>query len=220
MREIGISGHKESRSGFTLIELLIALSIFAVVAVTLYSTFFAGISVWKRSGDTSDIYQDIRTVFDDMARNLKNTVYMTKDKESAYAFSGTSEKIIFMTLEEGADAEMKPTRELVRVSYYFDAAKDEFISERSGILAGFDAEMAAKEVLLRGVEGLQFEYCYDSGDEDEPYLWQEEWEDDEARTPRGVRVTAIVKGMGSKEKASKISRTIFIPTGVLGEKEL
>src|SRR3972149_5589222 len=107
---------KTSHASFTFIELLIALSIFAVVAVTLYSTFFAGISVWKRSGDSSGIYQDIRIVFDDMARDLKNMIYFTKEKESAYAFTGMPQQIAFMTLAEYASEKMTAGKELVKIS--------------------------------------------------------------------------------------------------------
>ncbi|MBU4375978.1 MAG: prepilin-type N-terminal cleavage/methylation domain-containing protein [Candidatus Omnitrophica bacterium] len=210
----------KSPPSFTLIELLIALSIFAVVAVTLYSTFFAGISVWKRSGDTSSAYQDIRVVFDDIARDLKDMIYFTKDGESAYAFIGAPNKVIFMTLEEYASPQMKPAREVVRVSYYFDTAKEEFIKKRADISLGFDIEKAEEDVLLRGVKDFQFEYCYDSGDEDDPYLWQEEWEDDEARIPRGIRIVTVMKAIKSGDEASEITRVIFIPTGVLGKKEL
>lgn len=210
----------DKRAGFTLIELLIAFSIFAVIAVTLYSTFFAGISVWKRSGESSDIYQDIRIALDDIARDLKNMLYFTKDKESSYIFSGTAEETVFMTLAEGASEEMTAEKEIVKTSYSFDAAKGELVREAAGIALGFDTDRAEKEVLLKGVQDFGFEYCYDSGDDDEPYLWQAEWKDDDMKTPRGVRVTIFLKGGKGARDAAKISRVIFIPTGVLGKKEL
>ena len=73
---------KYRTAGFTIIELLIALSIFAVIAVTLYSTFFAGISVWKRSGDKSGTYQDIRVVFGGMGRRaLKKIFFFLEEGE-------------------------------------------------------------------------------------------------------------------------------------------
>src|SRR3989338_7576018 len=143
---------KYRTAGFTIIELLIALSIFAVIAVTLYSTFFAGISVWKRSEDKSGTYQDIRVVFDDIARDLKNMVYFTKEKESAYVFVGMPKKVIFMTLEEYATESMESGKEVARVSYSFDDTKGELIGERAGILVGFDTEKAEDEPLLKDVE--------------------------------------------------------------------
>ncbi len=209
-----------SLTGFTLIELLIALSIFAVVAVTLYSTFLAGISIWKRSGDKSGIYQDIRGVFVDMARDLKNMLYFTKDKESAYVFKGEPKKVVFMTLGEYSSEKMEAGKEIIRISYFFDDAKGELIKESADISVGFDTDKAEKEALLKNVLDFKFEYCYYSGDEEEPYLWQEEWKDEDERIPRGVRITAFLKGVKAGEGTSKVRRVIFIPTGVLGKKEL
>ncbi|MDD5680592.1 MAG: prepilin-type N-terminal cleavage/methylation domain-containing protein [Candidatus Omnitrophica bacterium] len=211
---------KKQNNAFTFIELLIALSIFAVVAVTLYSTFFAGLSVWKRSGDGSDVYQDIRTVFDDMARDFRNMIYFTKDKESMYIFSGMPKEIILMTLEEGASEKMEPYREVVKVTYSFDDTKGELIRQRAALAFGFDLKKAEKEVLLKDLGDFKFEYCYYSGDEDEPYLWQEEWKDEDEKTPRGIRITAVLKNGKGGEEMSKITRVIFIPTGILGKKEI
>lgn len=211
--------NKKCRS-FTLIELLIALSIFAIIAITLYSTFFAGISVWKRSGDNSDAYQNIRIVFEDMARDIKNMIYFTKDKESMYVFSGMPGEIILMTLKEGASEKMEPNKELAKVAYSFDDIKNELIRQEAGIAFGFDVKKAGKEVLLENLEDFKFEYCYDSGDEDEPYLWQEEWKDENAKTPRGIRITASLKTGKNAKEMSKITRVIFIPTGILGKKEI
>ena len=207
-------------AAFTVIELLIALSIFSVIAITLYSTFFAGISTWKRSGDNTGIYQNIRVTFDDIARDLKNMIYFTKDDESAYIFSGTSEQVIFMTLEEGISEKTEPQRELVRIAYSFDNAKGDIVREIAGISLGFDTRKAEKEILLKNVEDFKVEYCYFSGDEDDPYLWQEEWSDEEVKTPRGVKITASLKGGKGSKETSKITRIVFISTGVLGEKEL
>lgn len=211
---------KNRPAGFTLIELLIALSIFAVLAVTLYSTFFAGVSVWRRSGDNSGAYQEIRVVFDDIARDLKNMIYFTKDEESSYVFVGAPQKVIFMMLGEYATESMKAGRELVKISYFFDDAKGELVRAEAGISLGFDIEKAEREVLLGKLEDFKFEYCYNSGDDEEPYLWQEEWQDEDGKTPRGIRITAFLKNAPAGEKAAKVSRVIFIPTGVLGKKEL
>lgn len=211
---------KRRDESFTVIELLIALSIFAVVAVTLYSTFSAGLSVWKRSGDTSDSYQDIRVVLDDMARDFKDMIYFSKDKESMFVFSGMPKEITLMTLEEGATEKLEPNREVVRVAYSFDDVKGELTGQEADITLGFDVNEAEKDILLKGLEDFKFEYCYYSGDEDEPYLWEEEWKDENMQIPRGIRITVFPKNGKNAKDTSKITRIIFIPTGILGKKEL
>ena len=207
------------RRGFTFIELLIAVSIFAVVAIALYSTFFAGISVWRRSGPDGSVYQDVKFAFDDIAKDLKNAVYLSGDEESIFIFSGSAEEIAFITLEP-TFSEEDTGRELVKVAYSFDESEGQLIRKRADILAGFDVEKAEKEVLLDGLEGFTLEYCYDSGDEDAPYLWEEEWEDDEMRLPRGVKVVFLIKTETAGKQPLKFSEIIFVPTGILGEREI
>lgn len=209
----------KSLTGFTLIELFIAISIFAVVAVALYSTFFAGISVWRRSSESGDIHQDIKFALDDITKDLRNIIYCTEDGESIYAFSGTTEEIAFITLEAPFLQEDISRRELAKIAYRFDKNKHQFIRIRVAKSLGFDIEKGEKEVLLKGIEELKFEYCYFSGDEDEPYLWQEEWEDDESRIPRVVRLTFRIKTKREKEPL-EFTKTIFIPIGVLGEEKV
>ena len=67
------------------------------------------------------------------------------------------------------------------------------------------------------MEKFTFEYCYDSGDEDEPYEWEDEWDDEKLRVPRGVKVAAAIKNEATGKNALKFTEIIFAPTGVLGE---
>ena len=211
----------KNKTGFTLIELLIAISIFAVVAIALYSTFFAGIAVWRRSSEGGNIYQDIRLIFADMTKDLRNIIYMYNEKkeESMYTFSGVSEEVVFVTLEASPFEEDISRKELVKVVYRFDKDVSALIRIRADKSIGFDIEKAEKEVLLKGIEEFKFEYCYDSDDEFDPYLWKEEWEGKEFdfKPPQGIRVTFLVKAE-RKRKPLKFSKTIFVPIGVF-EKE-
>lgn len=213
-------GIMKTKTGFTFIELLIAISIFAVVAIALYSTLFAGISVWKRSSEGGDVYQDVRLTFNDITKDLRNIVYMyTKDEESIFSFFGMIDEIVFVTLEGSFFEEDISRKELVKVAYRFDEDADELIRIKADKSLGFDVEKAEKEILLNGVEEFKLEYCYDSGDDDDPYLWKEEWEDEDLRIPRGVRVTFHIETENKKEPL-EFTKTIFIPTGILGEEEL
>ncbi len=209
-----------NKAGFTFIELLIAVSIFTVVAIALYSTFFAGISVWKRSIEGGNIYQDLRFAFDDITRDLRNTVCCSKDEESIFAFSGTAGEIIFITLESAFSEEDIMRRELVKTAYRFDEEASGIIRIEAGKSLGFDIEKGEKEVLLNNVEEFTFEYCYATGDDDDPYEWKEEWVDEKMRVPRGVKVTFLIKAEKGEKETLKFTKIMFIPIGVLGEKEI
>lgn len=209
----------KSSFSFTLIELLIALSIFAVVAIALYSAFSAGIAVWRRSSEGRDAYQDVKFIFDDMTKDLKNALYLSKGEESIYAFSGTTSEIIFMALED-TSSEEGPQKEIVKLAYKYDEGQNELIRLRADISNGFDIEKGEREVLFSNVEEFELEYCYDSGDEDNPYLWKDEWLEGDVGIPRGIRITLLGKAGRRGEEMPKFIKTVFIPTGILGEKEL
>ncbi len=209
-----------NKGAFTFIELLIAVSIFAVVAIALYSTFFAGIMVWKRSGEGGGLYQDVKFTFDYINRDLKNAVTYTTDEESALVFSGTASEVSFVTLEPSFLENGMAGRELISVSYGLEEEEGQLTRRAAGISLGLDTEKAEKEILLKGVEDFKFEYCYDSGDEDEPYLWKEEWEHEGMKVPRGIRLSFLIKSEKGGKGASEFSKIIFVPTGVLGEKEI
>ncbi|MDD5449839.1 MAG: type II secretion system protein, partial [Candidatus Omnitrophica bacterium] len=94
--------------GFTLMELLVAVSIFAVIAVSLYSIFSGGIQIWKRQEKGFVYNHTVRLVFDTMARELRNAINYSQAPQAATAetqaemkllkFTGEEKKLTFITL--------------------------------------------------------------------------------------------------------------------------
>ena len=111
-------------------------------------------------------------------------------------------------------------KELVKVAYRFDTGENQLISLKAEKSLGFDTEKAEKEILLDGVEKFTIFYCYDTGDEDDPYEWKEEWEDAEMRIPRGVKINSLIRSGGDAKDTLEFIKTIFISIGVLGEREV
>lgn len=205
--------------GFTLIELFIAISIFSVVAVALYSAFFAGISVWQRSSESGNIDQDIKFILDDINKDFRNMLCLTNKEESIFAFSGSEKKAAIITETSPFSEGDSSRRELAKVVYEFDDKTGELTRRIAGKDLGFDIEKAGREILLKGIEDLKFSYCYFSGSEDDPYLWEGEWKDSKMRIPKGVRLIFKIKPEDAKESLN-FTKTILIPTGIRGEKEV
>ena len=85
--------------GFTLIELLIALTIFAVIALGIYSTFSTGLNVWRRDKDANRLQQEARWALDKISKELRNAVIYNygPDYPEASAFLGEGDKISFLS---------------------------------------------------------------------------------------------------------------------------
>src|SRR5437899_12332328 len=94
---------REGRHGFTLIELLVSLTIFAVIAVAVYSAFAGGVGAWRRAQEFSSTYQTARLVLDDLANELKNAVVV-----SGTAFVGEAQGRPFLTVRQRPAAPRRP----------------------------------------------------------------------------------------------------------------
>jgi len=211
---------RKGRRAFTFIELLIAVSIFATLAIALYSSFFAGISIWKRSAAGGGVYQDVRFALDDLTRDLKSAAAGGADEDSLFAFSGESERVVFFTSAAAFSGQGAQRRELTRVAYGLDRESGRLFRARAVLAGGFDLDSAEKDTLVEGVEDFSLSYPYDSGDEDDPYIWREEWQNSDMRPPRGVKVSLAIASGNEKGGRLKFDKIIFIPTGVLGKDEI
>ncbi len=220
----GVTRKRISLTGFTLIEMLIAVAIFSVVALALYAAFSSGVSVWRRSEEGMGVYHDVRILLDDMAKELKCAVFFDEsvndDDDRILPFKGGASEISFPTLLPVSAEDGSVMPEIVKVFYRFN--KEESSIERCAVTAaeGYNVDIAVKEVLRKGVFAFNLSYPYDTGDDDDPYEWKDEWDDEEFRVPRGVMITLAVQRPGGDDSGEEFLKAVFIPTGVLGEREL
>lgn len=206
---------KKFNAGFTFIELLIALTIFSIIAASIYYTLNAGIKVWQRGNILIRENQRMRIFFDAMSKDMRNAVPF-----SGIPSQWTENSVTFHTIIDTFSSE-PPHRKLVRRIYYFDDKKGELKRARVIQKEGFDEKYVDEEVLLDNLEDVGFEYAYESGEE---YEWKDEWEfgdEDEGEDiiPRGVKIRVELKGKDD-EKAEIFEKIVLIPIGKLGSEEL
>lgn len=189
--------------GFTLIELTIAMTIFAVIAVSIYATLNAGSRVWTRANPLIEANQASRFFFDNVSRDLKNII---KYSESDPVFEGDARRISFMTLVESWREGLRQL-EVARVTYSLDTDTASIKRTVAGITEGFDENNPVSSEIIKNLkpDDFAFEYCYkEAGSgEDYSYAWSGAW-NDTTKIPRGVRI-----------KLGALKKTIFIPTGEL-----
>lgn len=189
-----------NRKGFTFIELLIALTIFSIIATSMYFTLNTGIKVWSRSNESIRENQRFRICFDIISKDLKNIIAYPPIKPEWGA-----ERISFPAIVDTYEGDTVKT-ELVKVIFYFDDIKKGLVRVCATVKEGFDEAYAEEKILLDDIENLAFQYCYKIKDE-ERYEWKDTWGFDD-KIPRGIRI-----------KADNFEKTVFIPVGELGEKE-
>ena len=200
---------KMKKTGFTFIELIVAVTIFSIIAVSIYSVFRAGISIWRRTSPLIEASQSFRFFFDTITKDLKNSVPYVK---KGVNFEGGNQKISFMAVVGMSGQDIPFHMELAKVIYYFDRAKGTVIRAVATRTEGFNEDHAKGMDILNGIEekDFSFNYCYmiTESPTEYDYEWKNNWEDedrDNGRIPRGVRV-----------KAGQYTKTIFVPVGFLG----
>lgn len=199
------------KRGFTFIEMILAVTIFSIIAVSIYSVFRVGTQLWLRTSPMIEANQSFRFFFNTISSDLKNAVLYSK---KCTDFEGENQRISFMTLVEVSGPGMLPHTELARVIYYFDKSNKTIKRAVSTRLEGFSENTNGTDI-LNNIENKDFgiEYCYKSGfsPTEYDYEWKKIWQEDEdkeksaGKIPRGVKV-----------KAGEYEKTIFIPTGELG----
>ena len=213
------------KKGFTFMELIIAITIFSIIAVSIYSVFRAGVRLWSRTNPLIQANQSTRYFFNIISADLKNSISYNAispglktfalSEEKSANFEGEKQKISFMTLVDVSTGSVLPHTELARVIYSFDRSKKTVNRAVATKAEGLSESLAKITDILNDIDDKDFcfEYCYKvvSSPTEYSYEWKNEWEDedrDKGKIPRGVKV-----------KAGLYSKTIFIPTGRLGGKD-
>lgn len=106
-----------SRRAFTLIELLLALSIFSMVALCVYGTFWAGVRLNQRSEGESAAYHQVRLAMDLMSVDLENAVPydFTNSYPGKTAFTGERDVVTFLLVTG---------KGLKVIRYYLDSSRE------------------------------------------------------------------------------------------------
>ena len=67
------------------------------------------------------------------------------------------------------------------------------------------------------VEELKFEYSHKAEDEELPPVWKDYWDQAQEGIPLGVKIHLKVKR--ERGETGEFTKTVFIPTGILGKEE-
>lgn len=201
-RGVGEAGNVWKR-GFTLIELLLAIALFCVVAVAIYSSLAIGIKVHTRGGQIGGECSDLDIAFYRIAQDLRtavhiNNIYLVKESQNLYFYS--------------VQPTPGGTRQLYKITYTWEKEKDYYtlLRVKETYVDSVQEEHPKGDRLLDGIKNLGFDFGYiKKGIRGEEELqWRDKWEDE--AMPKLVRLKVEV----DKRKFCKI---IYCPAGKMGE---
>ncbi|MFA5356805.1 MAG: prepilin-type N-terminal cleavage/methylation domain-containing protein [Candidatus Omnitrophota bacterium] len=183
------------KRGFTLIELLIAISIFAVVSIGIYSVFSGGITVFSKVKNTDLAQQRLLLNVERFARELRQQPPCRRN-----LFSGSNERLSFSSFLDYSPA---------RTTYYFDRARNAFmraVERQSDIISpegSIDPEVKVKDATpaLGNIKDARFYYLFLDLQKND-YVWLEEWPYDHLP----VAIKAVIR-----DESREYTKTVFLP---------
>lgn len=192
------------RKGFTLIELVIAILILAVVAVSVYGSFSAGVKAWRRGGEDREL-QKIRIALLKIQKELRSSFFFSKAP-----FKGASSEITFPLAASGKDKD-----EIYVIDYYVTEDRHaglKVLMKRKALFAEnrFSEERPMEEFIF-SADSIDFEYAYGLKDGSRGIEWKDAWPESQEKLPLAVKINFK---LGADEDI--YHKTIFISQGELG----
>ncbi len=181
------------RKGFTFIELLVAISIFSVIAVSIYYAFSTGVFAWRRLSTATESYQKATLALELMGNEIAGYI-----PSNTVKMEGAKDRIAFL-----ADLTDIDNPGLYKISFFLDSAKntimrssEDFKSVLNSLAAQGTTENIKgrflEEEFLPDAKAIEFKYyCKNPAGENAN---QYEWKD----------------SLGSDCKAVSISITLFV----------
>lgn len=182
-----------SQMGFTLIELTIAMTLLALIAMTLYGAFYLGQRAVEKSQTRSEESQRLRSAGDLLAGYIRSAYpYRPSREVPSIFFSGQKDGLKFVSaLSSGMGG-----RGLSQVTISWDGAGD-----GNGLLTlqeeiplrlegqGENGGYRNSIVLGRGIREFRIDYLDPQGEEEH---WVDQWDGTERRMlPRAVRLSYL-----------------------------
>lgn len=205
--------------GFTFLELLIAVAIFSISAVAIYSSFNVGIRAWRKAEDSYKIRQEARQALSVMSRELRSAFsFKLKKSDEAVedSFDGSSDEVSFWRALRTADSKEGYPAGIYKVTYKSGEAQSlRRVLQSYRQYVDIEGEEDSGSVFLSGLSGFKLEYAYADVEE---IGWQSAWKDKQGALPFMVKVTLSFPSQG-KAGPVDFTETIAIPTGELTSQE-
>ena len=235
----------EQKKGFTFIEVLLALSMFSVIALTLYGTFSSGLQLNRRAQGANRVYREIQWAIDSISRDLENCVFydFSQSYPDKRAFKGTKETITFLLAEDdslkairyGAEPLESPgihtvirggysnITQGVVTDYSQTRDREAFVREEKGFKDFLNSEDGSgeKEILSPHLQtgSVAFSYGYSTRSQQSKNIdWKDSWED--GFLPQRVRIKMTFVSQDRTQEKIEVEKEVGLPVRTLPAGEM
>lgn len=203
------------QEGFTLLEVLVAIAIFAVIIVTLFSSYTGSLRLMKAAEPQADLYRQARVTLSRIADDLESAYYINGEDD---LFAGVNEVVDlrdadFLTFKSRAHIsftiESSPVGVTV-ISYYVEEADDGLILFRSDtpVYAKQPDEKSQGIILCDRMAGINFQYFDAEGDSYDEWSLTDEARD--GKLPSRVSIQLLLNGIDQKSPILTFTTSVVL----------
>ncbi len=189
-----------NRSGFTLLEILLAVTLTAIISLSVYSLFSSSVNVMIRMNQ-ANADEDINIFCEKMGRDLENVV-----RYHPIPFVGKQDQFSFASpfLFGSHEGENKGVGQL---TFLYDSSSESIQRRQDNLNQVYSEKLSKPITIFQHIINARFTYfAFDKNEK--RYRWYEEY--DETELPCAVRLQLeFLNG----DKKIELTRTFFIPAG-------
>lgn len=152
------------KKGFTLLELLIGMSVFAIVAASVYSSLYMGVKVWKQEETRDQTLQEAGLTLKIMEKALR-CAFLNPQNEKIL-FEGLADRVDFFSTS--------PKGGIEKVAFYLRSNEDNGAFSLMRLKVKYmdldEQEAYTEEVINTKIQKLKIKYF--NKDEN---MWYESW---------------------------------------------
>lgn len=192
-------------NSLTIIELLVALTIFAIVSVAIYSVFSVSVTGWKKGESAILLFSEIRLSLDRMAGEIRNQANF-----NGIRLAGTADEVYFVSHIFFPEEGKSEYRRLAKIRYFLEEEEDSvnLLRERTWVPFLEGQEEKDDLRLITSIKSLNFQYgTKETGDDGITLKWEDVWEKD--ALPAAIKIN-LNPGKGTDRN---VTRVIYIPNG-------
>lgn len=199
---------KKNSRGFTFLELLIAVVIFSIAAIAVYSSFAVGIRAWRRGESDYKIRQEARYAFDLISRELNNAINFR-----TIGFEGESDSVALVRALKVRNPDGSYTEGVYKITYTYDSQAQALYRILQTYEEAEKENTGVKSLLLSNISQFELSYSYLDVDK---IIWKDSWEKEDWQLPLGVKIKLNYK-LKEGEGSVEFSETVLVPIGTLRE---
>jgi type II secretion system protein J len=207
---------KAKDSGFTLLETLLALTLFTIVMISVYSVTTLGLQIWKRSREEGKTERKAILALEKMGQEIRSAAPYAKPKDEialskpqTFDFGGSEAAIMLPVIFNGDDPAILGGGG--RVTYELNRSEGALCKKIETVSDLYLHSHKKCSAVAQGVSGLKFRYWMQAG-VTKSYSWYDEWNGREG-LPGAVEVTLTLKA--KKNMPSRVfKKTVLISSGI------